>query len=71
MILSDIIIGEVVQFHVKDELYSAGAIDQHSLKPIARMGGNYYATIENLFEMERHQLNKNKPGDRKNSEAGR
>ncbi len=60
---ADIIVGEVVQFHIKDELYSAGTIDQHGLKPIARMGGNYYATIENLFEMERYQLNKNKRGE--------
>ena len=51
---ADIIIGEVVQFHVQDELYSAGSIDQHGLKPIARMGENYYTMIENLFEMERY-----------------
>jgi Conserved protein/domain typically associated with flavoprotein oxygenases, DIM6/NTAB family len=67
----DLIIGEVVQFHVKDELYSIGTINQYALKPIARMGGNYYAMIENLFEMERYQFNRNKPGGDKNSKAAR
>ncbi len=47
----DLIIGEIVQFHVKDELYSLGSVDQKKLRPIARMGGKYYAAIENLFEM--------------------
>jgi flavin reductase (DIM6/NTAB) family NADH-FMN oxidoreductase RutF len=67
----DLIIGEIVQFHVKDELYSLGAIDQKSLRPIARMGGKYYATIENLFEMDQHQFNRKRPGDAKDSETGR
>ena len=67
----DLIIGEIVQFHVKDELYSLGAIDQKSLRPIARMGGKYYATIENLFEMDQHHFNRKSPGDAKDSETGR
>jgi flavin reductase (DIM6/NTAB) family NADH-FMN oxidoreductase RutF len=67
----DLIIGEIRQFHVKDELISGGVIDQNMLKPIARMGENYYAMIENLFEMERYRFNKNKTGGEKDSEAGR
>ncbi len=67
----DLIIGEVVQFHIEDSLYSRGTVDQNKLRPIARMGGNYYAAIENLFEMERHRLNKNGQGDVKDSKAGR
>ncbi|MGA7159758.1 MAG: flavin reductase family protein [Bacteroidota bacterium] len=62
---ADLIIGEVARIHVKDELYSKGAIDQHGLRPIARMGENYYATIEHLFEIDRYQPNKKKPGRRK------
>lgn len=50
---TDLIIGEVVQFHVKDELYSNGAIDQGKLRPIARMGGNFYSRTNDLFELER------------------
>jgi flavin reductase (DIM6/NTAB) family NADH-FMN oxidoreductase RutF len=66
----DLIIGEIVQFHVNDELYSMGDIDQKNLRPIARMGGKYYTTIDNLFEMDQHQLNKKKPGNAKDSETG-
>jgi flavin reductase (DIM6/NTAB) family NADH-FMN oxidoreductase RutF len=66
----DLIVGEILQFHVKDELYSAGDIDHKNLKPIARMGGKYYATIENFFEMDRNQFNKNRPGNPKRSEGG-
>ncbi len=65
----DLIIGEITQFHVKDELYSLGAIDQKKLKPVARMGGKYYATIENLFEMERPLLSRKSPGNAENSET--
>ena len=50
---TDLIIGEVVQFHVKDELYSNGAIDQGKFRPIARMGGNFYSRTNDLFELER------------------
>ncbi len=50
---TDLIIGEVVQFHVKDEVYSNGEIDQGKLRPIARMGGNFYSRTNDLFELER------------------
>jgi flavin reductase (DIM6/NTAB) family NADH-FMN oxidoreductase RutF len=50
---TDLIIGEIVQFHVKDEFYSKGAIDQGKLRPIARMGGNFYSRTNDLFELDR------------------
>jgi flavin reductase (DIM6/NTAB) family NADH-FMN oxidoreductase RutF len=50
----DLMIGEVCRYHVWDELMTEGTVDQKLLKPIARMGGKYYATVDNLFEMERH-----------------
>ena len=61
----DLIVGEVLQFHIKDEFYASGSIDQRKLKPIARMGGNYYAAVEKLFELE-----KPRPGE-KNREIRR
>ena len=66
----DLIIGEIRQYHVRDELMSGGVIDQKLLKPIARMGGDYYATIDNLFEMERYTSWKKSSGVNKDSEAG-
>ena len=50
---TDIIVGEVVQFHISDELYSNGTIDQRKLRLIARMGGNFYCRATDLFEVER------------------
>ncbi len=57
---TNLIIGEVVQFHVKDEVYSDGTIDQEKFKPIARMGGNYYSRTNDLFELERPTFEKKK-----------
>ena len=57
---TDLIIGEVVQFHVKDEVYSNGAIDQAKLRPIARMGGNFYSRANDLFELGRYNYEQKK-----------
>jgi flavin reductase (DIM6/NTAB) family NADH-FMN oxidoreductase RutF len=50
---TDLLIGEVVQFHVKDELYDEGAIDHKNFKPIARLGNNAYMKAGEFFELER------------------
>ncbi|THE12725.1 flavin reductase family protein [Bacillus timonensis] len=49
----DLLIGKVVQFHVDEELYSNGRIDQVKLGAVSRLAGNYYAKIGNIFEIER------------------
>lgn len=51
----DLIIGEIVQFHVKDELLVNGVIDQTRLEPIARMGGNFFSRTNDLFQLERYE----------------
>ncbi len=50
---SSFIIGEVVRIHIKDELYSNGAIQMSELKAIARMGGDLYCRTTGIFEMKR------------------
>ena len=47
------IIGEVVQVHIKDELYINGEIQMSKLKAIARMGGELYCRTRDIFEMKR------------------
>ena len=48
----DVVFGEVVRIHVKDEVVSAdGKLDIPSIRPIARMGYYDYAVIDNVFEM--------------------
>ena len=48
-------IGRVVFFHIRDDLYDAttGRIDQEKLRPIARMAGHKYVRARDLFEMTR------------------
>src|SRR3546814_3780821 len=36
---TQLIVGEVVAFHIRDEFYSAGKIDSIGMRPIARLGG--------------------------------
>lgn len=50
-----LVMGEIVHFHVRDDLYDAarGRIDLHRLRPVGRLAGNMYAHIRDLFEMKR------------------
>lgn len=43
------VIGEVVAFHVRDELLEAGRIDTRKLDPIARIGGPRYARLGEII----------------------
>jgi flavin reductase (DIM6/NTAB) family NADH-FMN oxidoreductase RutF len=58
---ADVILGEIVRFHVVDELYLDGTIDSRLLRPIARMGGKYYTEAEQLFELEQYRGPKTTP----------
>lgn len=50
---ADMIIGEVLGFHVDDELLHGGRIDVLKLKPVSRLAGASYAAIGRTFELER------------------
>ncbi|MFC4558412.1 flavin reductase family protein [Virgibacillus kekensis] len=50
---SDLIIGRVVQFHIDDNLYEKGRINQIGLAAVSRLAGANYATIGRTFEIER------------------
>ena len=52
---ANLIIGEVVQWHVRDDIYDAatGRFDMHKLKPLGRLTGNLYSHIHQIFEMKR------------------
>jgi flavin reductase (DIM6/NTAB) family NADH-FMN oxidoreductase RutF len=51
-----IVLGEVVRFHVADELFEDYRIDPDRLRPIGRMGGPTYTRTTDRFNMERPQL---------------
>jgi len=49
-----IVIGEVIHFHVADELLIGGdKIDLSALQPIGRLAGNLFSRVDAPFEMER------------------
>lgn len=48
----DVVYGEVVRIHVKDEaLTPQGKLDYRAIKPLARMGYYDYAAVSETFEM--------------------
>ncbi|MEK4061335.1 MULTISPECIES: flavin reductase family protein [Paenibacillus] len=51
----DMVIGEVLGFHVEDELIHNGRIDVGKLKPVSRLAGASYAAIGRTFELDRPQ----------------
>lgn len=50
---STLLIGEVLCFHIADELLANGRIDPLKLKPVSRLAGASYAGIGRIFELER------------------
>lgn len=51
-----ILIGQVVHFHVKDEMVASRdplRVDMEKFAPIARLSGPYYARIADRFELKR------------------
>jgi len=48
-----LVLGEVLRFHVDDELFNNYKIDPDTLKPIGRMGGPTYTRTTDRFDMER------------------
>lgn len=51
-----LVIGEVVMFHIKDHLLRGGTIHPQDLAPLARLSGNYYGRLTDLFELARPWL---------------
>jgi flavin reductase (DIM6/NTAB) family NADH-FMN oxidoreductase RutF len=51
---ANMVLGEIVLMHVADEVLDGqGRIDPRKLRPVARLGGDYYCSTGDLFEMKR------------------
>ena len=48
-----IVIGEIILFHIDDEIVSNGHIDLNTFNPIGRLAGNFYTRPTNNFEIYR------------------
>jgi flavin reductase (DIM6/NTAB) family NADH-FMN oxidoreductase RutF len=52
----NLVLGEVLRFHVADELFDDYRIDPDKLRPVARMGGPTYARATDRFDLQRPKL---------------
>lgn len=50
---SDLFIGEVVRFHIDEEIYEDGRIDPRGLNAVSRLAGSSYAEIGDIFSIDR------------------
>ena len=48
---SEFFVGEVVAFHIRDDLYNDGKIDTRLLRPICRLGGPNYAMLGDIVTL--------------------
>ncbi|GAA5051356.1 flavin reductase family protein [Nocardia callitridis] len=48
---AEFVVGEILAFHIRDELYRDGKIDTSALRPIARIGGPNYAALGKISRM--------------------
>jgi len=50
-----LVIGEIVLFHIKDELLENGRIDTGLLRPVGRLAGTEYTTLGKRFSLARNK----------------
>lgn len=51
---ADLIIGEVVMYHINEDVYFEDSkIDFNQLKPVARLAGNNYSKLGDIFTIKR------------------
>ncbi len=55
---NSLVIGEVLLVHVRDDLYRDGTVDLARLRPVARLAGNEYCRLGEVFELDRPWLRK-------------
>jgi flavin reductase (DIM6/NTAB) family NADH-FMN oxidoreductase RutF len=48
-----VVLGTVVRFHVRRDLYDNGRIDITHLKPVARLAGSAYCPVREMFDLQR------------------
>ncbi|MEE9271562.1 MAG: flavin reductase family protein [Candidatus Krumholzibacteria bacterium] len=51
-----LVIGEIVLFHIEDDLYDAGRIDIQKLNPLGRLAGDDYTALGRIISHRRKKL---------------
>lgn len=49
----DLILGRAVCFHIQEKLYKDGKIEVEQLKPVARLAGDNYSKLGEMFSIKR------------------
>jgi len=52
------VIGEVLQIHVQEELLVNNLVKAERLKPVGRLGEDFYCRTQDIFEMKRPEVKK-------------
>lgn len=50
---ADLIIGRIVQYHIKSDLYKDGRVNQDKLQAVSRLAGSNYAKVGEVFSIVR------------------
>ena len=53
---NSLVFGQIVHFHVADEIYEKGRVDTEKLRPIARLAGRNYAKLTSIVTMPAARL---------------
>jgi len=53
--LNTLYIGEIVAFHLSPEIFDVRRVDSAKMRPVARLGGPYYAALGEIFNRPRLQ----------------
>ena len=48
-----LVLGRVLRFHVDRHLWADGNVDPRALDPLARLGADWYATLNEPFQLKR------------------
>lgn len=48
-----VVLGTIVRFHIREDLYQSGRINTSGFKPVARLAGSAYCPVRETFELKR------------------
>lgn len=49
----DLLVGRIVCYHIDQNIYHQGRVDQKELKPVGRLAGQFYTKLGELIELKR------------------
>lgn len=50
---TDLLIGQIVHYHLSNHVFDDGKVNLKNFKPVSRLGGANYATVGDIFSIER------------------